>query len=84
MCYSRRSSFRQHLSDLKRQFLQDGELPLANVLSEESVSQALHSKGDDEAIYVRPAIRSGISSLKMGVKQFTKAIRSHWQIETPE
>jgi predicted transposase YbfD/YdcC len=37
--------------------------------------------GDDEAIDVRPAIRSGISSLKMGVKQFFKAIRSQWQIE---
>ena len=43
MCYSQRSSFRQQLSVLKRQFLQDGELPLANVLSEESVSQALQS-----------------------------------------
>lgn len=34
-------------------------------------------KGDDESIDVRYFI----SSLKMGVKQFSKAIRSHWQIE---
>ena len=38
-------------------------------------------KGDDESIDVRPVIRCGISSLKMGVKLFSKAIRSHWQIE---
>jgi Transposase DDE domain len=34
-------SFRQQVSFLRRQFLQDGDLPFTNVLTEESIAQAL-------------------------------------------
>jgi len=41
MGYSNRGRFRQQVNFLQRQFLQDGDLPFANVLSEQIVSQAL-------------------------------------------
>ena len=45
MRYSNQGRFRQQMSFLKRQFLQDGDLPFSNVLSEESVAQALTAIG---------------------------------------
>ena len=62
------------------------QFPLPNELKEKVHFKNLktigivisHSEtGDDEKIEVRYFI----SSLKMGVKQFAKAVRSHWQIE---
>jgi hypothetical protein len=41
MPYSNHGSFRQQASFLRRQVLQDGDLPFTNVLSEESMAQAL-------------------------------------------
>jgi hypothetical protein len=41
MQYSHQGSFRAQVCFLRRQFLQDAELPFSNVLSEESVAQAL-------------------------------------------
>src|SRR3954466_8135004 len=42
--FSRRApSFRDQLSTLRRQFLQDGDLPFTNVLTEEVIAQALAS-----------------------------------------
>src|SRR6188472_152224 len=41
MCHSRQGWFRQHVRFLRRQFLQDGDLPFTDVLSEDLVSQAL-------------------------------------------
>ena len=41
MRYSSHGRFRQQISFLLRQFLQDGDLPFSNVLSEEIVSQAV-------------------------------------------
>lgn len=41
MRYSNQGRFRQQASFLRRQFLQDGDLPFNNVLSEEVVAQAL-------------------------------------------
>jgi IS4 transposase len=41
MRYSRRGPFREQVGFLRRQFLQDGELPFTNVLSEELIAQAL-------------------------------------------
>ena len=41
MRYSNQGWFREQASFLRRQFLQDGELPFSNVLSEEVVAQAL-------------------------------------------
>ena len=41
MAYSNRGSFRQQASFLRRQFLQDGDLPFTDVLTEEVVAQAL-------------------------------------------
>ena len=41
MRYSNQGRFRQQMSFLRRQFLQDGDLPFSNVLSEEIVTQAL-------------------------------------------
>ena len=41
MRYSNQGRFRQQVRFLRRQFLQDGDLPFSNVLSEEFVSQAL-------------------------------------------
>jgi hypothetical protein len=41
MRYSNRSSFRQQANFLRRQFLQDGDLPFTNVLTEEAIAQAL-------------------------------------------
>lgn len=41
MCYSNQGWFQQQFRFLKRQFLQDGELPFTDVLSEDIVSQAL-------------------------------------------
>ena len=40
MRYSNQGRFRQQVRFLRRQFLQDGELPFSNVLSEEVVKQA--------------------------------------------
>lgn len=41
MRYSNQGWFREQASFLRRQFLQDGDLPFSNVLSEEVVAQAL-------------------------------------------
>ena len=41
MCYSNQGRFRQQVGFLKCQFLQYGDLPFSNVLSEEVVTQAL-------------------------------------------
>ena len=41
MRYSNQGRFRQQVSFLRRQFLQDGDLPFSNVLSEGIVAQAL-------------------------------------------
>jgi hypothetical protein len=46
MRYSNQGWFRQQMSFLRRQFLQDGELPFADVLSESIVTQALAAIGD--------------------------------------
>jgi hypothetical protein len=43
MLYSSHGQFRQQFGFLRRQFLQDGDLPLSNVLSEEIISQALEA-----------------------------------------
>jgi len=41
MRYSNQGRFQQQVRFLRRQFLQDGDLPFSNVLSEEIVAQAL-------------------------------------------
>jgi len=41
MGHSNHGRFRQQLSFLRRQYLQDGDLPFTDVLSEQSISQAL-------------------------------------------
>ncbi len=41
MPHSNRESFRQPVNFLRRQFLQDGDLPFTNVLTEEAIAQAL-------------------------------------------
>ena len=41
MRYSNQGWFREQASFLRHQFVQDGELPFSNVLSEEVVAQAL-------------------------------------------
>lgn len=41
MSYSNQGRFQQQFNFLRHQFLQDGNLPLSNVLSEQSVTQAL-------------------------------------------
>lgn len=41
MRYSNQGRFRQQVRFLRRQFIQDGDLPFSNVLSEENISQAL-------------------------------------------
>lgn len=43
MCHSNRSAFRDQVNFLRRQFLQDGNLPFTNVLTEEVIAQALTS-----------------------------------------
>lgn len=45
MNYSIPGRFRQQFRFLQRQFLQDGELPFSDVLSEEIVAPALHTTG---------------------------------------
>jgi hypothetical protein len=45
MRYSNQGRFQQQVRFLRRQFLQDGELPFTNVLSEEVVSQSLAASG---------------------------------------
>ena len=45
MRHSNQGRFRQQVSFLRRQFLQDGDLPFTNVLSEEVVAQALTAIG---------------------------------------
>src|ERR1700720_241381 len=45
MRHSNPGSFRAQVSFLRRQFLQDGELPFTNVLTEEVISQALSALG---------------------------------------
>jgi hypothetical protein len=41
MCHSNRGAFRDQLNFLRRQFLQDGDLPFTNVLTEDVIAQAL-------------------------------------------
>ncbi len=41
MPYSNRAAFREQVRFLRRQFLQDGELPFTDVLTEEVIAQAL-------------------------------------------
>src|SRR5258708_39448854 len=41
MRYSNQGRFQQQVSFLRRQFLQDGDLPFSNVLSEDVVAQSL-------------------------------------------
>src|SRR5207249_12057819 len=41
MGYSNRGAFRDQVNFLRRQFLQDGDLPFTNVLTEEVLAQAL-------------------------------------------
>ena len=41
MSFSNHGRFRQQVRFLRRQFLQDGELPFTDVLSESAVAQAL-------------------------------------------
>ena len=41
MRYSNQGRFQQQIRFLRRQFLQDGDLPFSNVLSEQLVAQAL-------------------------------------------
>ena len=45
MRHSHHGSFRDHASLLRRQFLQDGDLPFANVLTEDVIAQALATLG---------------------------------------
>jgi len=45
MRYSNQGRFQQQVRFLQRQFLQDGELPFTNVLSEEVISQSLATIG---------------------------------------
>src|SRR5215831_15598184 len=46
MPHSNPGSFRAQVRFLRRQFLQDGELPFTNVLTEEVIAQALTALGD--------------------------------------
>jgi hypothetical protein len=41
MCHAHRGAFRDQLNFLRRQFLQDGDLPFTNVLTQEVLTQAL-------------------------------------------
>src|SRR5437764_1398935 len=41
MCHSNQERLRQQVQFLRRQFLQDGDLPFTNVLTEEVIAQAL-------------------------------------------
>src|SRR5919202_3940793 len=41
MCHSNRRAFRDQVNFLRRQFLQDGDLPFTDVLTEELVAKAL-------------------------------------------
>src|SRR6201982_1244875 len=41
MCHSNRGAFRDQVNFLRRQFLQDGDLPFTDVLTEEVIAQAL-------------------------------------------
>jgi hypothetical protein len=45
MPHSNPGSFRAQVSFLRRQFLQDGELPFTNVLTDEAIAQALTALG---------------------------------------
>ena len=45
MCHSNQGWFREQFGFLKRQFLQEGDLPFASVLSEDIVKQALDTLG---------------------------------------
>src|SRR5436309_12470795 len=41
MCHSNRGAFRDQVNFLRRQFLQDGDLPFSNVLTEGMIERAL-------------------------------------------
>ena len=43
MRYSNRGALRQQASFLRRQFLQDGDLPFTNVLTESVIAQAVEA-----------------------------------------
>lgn len=47
MCPSNQGRFRQQFDFLRRQFLQDGQLPLTDVLSSETITQALQTIAED-------------------------------------
>jgi hypothetical protein len=50
MRYSNQGWFREQASFLRRQFLQDGDLPFSNVLSEEVVAQSHDESSDRSSI----------------------------------
>src|SRR5262245_58532439 len=45
VCHSNQAAFRRQVQSLKRQFLQDGGLPFTDVLTEETLAEALASAG---------------------------------------
>src|SRR4051795_1678422 len=45
MCHPHRASYREQVSLLRRQFLQDGDLPFTDVLTEDVIEQALEAIG---------------------------------------
>lgn len=45
MQYSHPGSFREQANFLRRQFLQDGDLPFTNVLTEDSIAQSVATLG---------------------------------------
>ena len=76
--------FRQQLSFLRRQFLQEGELPFSNVLSEEIVKQAL-SEADvvwNERIYT-PLVSLGFRRYSGKGQSELSLLRQLWDSFSP-
>jgi hypothetical protein len=61
MPYANPGSFREQVGLLRRQFVQDGDLPFTNVLTEQVIEQALTAlRGWLDRIF-SPSSRSGFS-----------------------
>jgi hypothetical protein len=72
MSFSNHGRFRQQVRFLRRQFLQDGELPFTDVLSERMITQAL--KALDvvwlDRIY-SPRVNGSRKSERLAVEKFS-------------
>ena len=68
MCYSSQGRFQQQVRFLRRQFLQDGEMPFGDVLSEEIVALPSVNAESITHVVVKTAISQGSAPKKLNIE----------------